>query len=197
MPQVDAVLTPATAGQAIGALMAAGLTRDQANVAAAQSAVETASWKYMRNWNLGNITTASDAVDWMVQSSTNPLHFVSYANILAGAQGMAGWFAARNIPLTGGDDYFAAIEKSCYLGCVAQGTPQSDYDTYKANILAELPKMQAATPVAPGWSTTKKTVVLLAALIVAYAGVQVASTEPWVPRRVRRTAQRLQRLLPA
>ena len=188
MGQVNAVLTPSTAGQAIGALMAAGLTRDEANLAAAQSADETASWKYMRNWNLGNITTADPGADWMIQSSTNPLHFASYGSLLEGAKAMVGWLQSHNIPLDGSiADYVTALQQSCYLGCLPpNGTAtQADYDNYQAAINGFLPKMQAAAPVAPGWSIPKTFWVAAAIVAGGYVVSAAVDRQKWIPRPIK------------
>jgi hypothetical protein len=188
MGQVNAVLTSATAGQAIGALMAAGLSRDEANLAAAQSADETASWKYMRNWNLGNITTADPNADWMIQSSTNPLHFASYSSLLDGAKAMVSWLSSHNIPLDSGiAAYVAALQQGCYLGCLPPGgtATQTDYDNYQAAITRFLPQMQAAVPVAPAWTIPKTFWVAAAIIAGGYVVSAAVDKQKWIPKPVK------------
>jgi hypothetical protein len=187
MGQVSAVLTPATAGHVIGALMAAGLTRDEANLAAAQSADETASWRAMRNWNLGNITVVNSSVDWMLQG-TNPLHFASYGSILDGAKAMVAWLTANNVPLDSGiPAYVAALQRGCYLGCLPpKGTAtQVDYDNYQAAITRFLPQMQAAVPVAPGWSVPKTVLVAFAVAAGGYVLAAAVDRQAWIPKPIK------------
>jgi hypothetical protein len=191
MGQVASVLTPATAGQVIGALMAAGLTRTAANVAAAQSADETAAWAAMHNWNMGNITVPSPSTaDWMLQGS-NPLHFASYASLLDGAKAMVNWLQTRNVPLTGDiPSYVAALQAHCYLGCVGSGTvTQTDYTNYQAAINRYLPTMEAATPISPPWSLTTWLVVGTSTGIIGYGLAQ-----HFYPRETERLLRRVRRM---
>lgn len=197
MGQVASVLTPATAGQVIGALMAAGLSRTAANIAAAQSADETASWTAMHNWNVGNVTVGStSSADWMLQGS-NPIHFASYGSLLDGAKAMVNWLQTRNVPLTGDiTAYVNALRTGCYLGCIgntdATGhtVSQTDYTNYQAAIQRFLPAMEAATPIAPPWSLTTWLVVGTSTGIIGYGLAQ-----HFYPRETERFLRRLRRML--
>jgi len=197
MSQVDAVRTPATAGQVIGALMAAGISRTAANILASQSADETASWQAMYNWNLGNVT-ASGSDDYVIESSSNSGHFRAFGSILDGAQAMVDWVTSRGARAAAenGDvaSYVQALAQHCYLGCIGQTdqtghvVSQSDYDTYQANISSRLPAMQAAAPVAPPWSMTKMVAVVGGLAAIAFVAAAARENEPWVPRPIRRIA---------
>jgi hypothetical protein len=198
MSQVTAVRTPATAGEIIGAIMAAGVSRDAANIVASQSADETASWKAMWNWNLGNVT-ASGSQDYVIESSTNPGHFRAFSNIADGAQAMVDWLTSRGaLPFAESGDvagYVQQLAKGCYLGCIGQTdqtghvVSQTDYDNYKANISGRLASLRGVVPVAPGWGLTK-TVLFAGGLAAAgFVFAAARSGETWVPRAVRRLAK--------
>jgi len=184
MPQVEAVLTPATAGQVIGALLGTGLSRSEANLVAAQSAVETGGWRYMRNWNVGNITTGSNAGPWMIQSATNSLHFIAYPSLAAGAAGMVSWLRSHNIPLdTTVANYVTALKNVNYFG-------SGDAAAYQRNIQSYLPQMQAAVPVLE-WDLPTKLVVGISVAVMAYGSLVGLRGVRWVPRSVRRVGEYL------
>jgi len=197
MGQVEAVRTPATAGQVIGALMAAGLSRDAANIVASQSADETANWQAMWNWNPGNVT-ASGSQDYVIQSSSNPGHFRAFSTLLEGAQAMVGWLQAKGAIAAAESGnisaYVAALAAGCYLGCIGNTdqtghtVSQTDYDNYQAAITSRLPAMRAAIPVAPTWSTTKLVAVCGALAAAGFVLAAARHGEPWVPRAIRRLA---------
>jgi hypothetical protein len=195
MSQVDAVRTLAVAGQVIGALMAAGVSREAANIIASQSADETASWKAMYNWNLGNITAVGNE-DYVIESSSNSGHFRAYGSILDGAQAMVDWVTSHGALSAAEDNdvasYVQVLAQHCYLGCIGQTdqtghtVSQADYDNYQINISSRLPAMQAATPIAPGWSNMKTIAVFGTIAAAAFVFAAARAGESWVPKTVRR-----------
>jgi hypothetical protein len=159
--QVATIRTPATAAQMLGALQwALGGNAPQIAVAmiAAQSAVETASWHAMNNWNAGNITpTASQAASgqWMDQG-IHGMRYIAYGSLLAGAAGMVAFLRSRGLlPFAFAGNlagYSAQLETVGYLGRIGQTDPtghtvsQADYDAYQRAMGQLIPKLLATTP---------------------------------------------------
>jgi hypothetical protein len=178
--------------------MAAGVSRDAANVIAAQSADETASWKYMYNWNPGNVT-ASGSEDYDIESSSNSGHFQAFSSLADGAAAMVSWVTTRGaLPFAESGDvagYVQKLAEHCYLGCIGSTdqtghtVDQTDYDNYQAAISGRLPEMRAAVAVAPGWSTQKTIVVVGSLAALAFVFAAARSGERWVPIPVRRFAR--------
>ena len=92
---------------------------------AAQSAVETAAWKSMGGWNLGNVTPSAAQVaagiPWDTQGVAG-IKYTVYPNAIAGAKGMLDWLRPRGL-LTAAtnndlDAYMALLQAGCYLGCI-------------------------------------------------------------------------------
>jgi hypothetical protein len=151
--QLQAVNTPATAAQVMGALAAAMGTTQQEAVAivAGQSAVETANWGGgLWNYNLGNLT-ASSGQNYVMQGSLS-LHFQAFDSLTDGAAAMVAWLSSRGaLPYALNGDlagYVAALAKGCYLGCIGNQAQQSDgstravtqqdYNNYQAGIQARI-----------------------------------------------------------
>jgi hypothetical protein len=163
MGQVANLRTPLTYAQALGTLLAAGAPPAGLLMIAAQSAVETAGWQAMNNYNFGNVTPSASqiaaGIDWMTQNVPN-MRFISYSDPVSGAKGMLGWlqthgllaYAAAN-DLTG---YMGKLSAGCYLGCIGNTDPsngrtisQTDYDNYRAGISAWMSKLSKVAPAAP------------------------------------------------
>lgn len=190
MPQVATVTTPLTPAQALGAVQAAlpyGTSRDAVNLIAAQSAVETAGWAAMHNYNFGNVTpTAAQAASgpWMDQGL--PMKYIAYPDALSGAMGMVGWLTSHGLIAAASigdlDSYMAGLQAGCYLGCVGLTDPtghtvsQTDYDNYRAGIASWIAKLAPLTPVAPPgsfpWGMTAVGVSLAAAGSLAFPDVR-------------------------
>jgi len=163
MSQVATVLTTLTPAQALGAVQAAlpvGTSRTAVNLIAAQSAVETAGWASMHNWNMGNVTpTPAQAAsgDWMDQGL--PMKYIAYPDPISGAKGMIGWLTSHGLIASAEagdlDSYINGLQSGCYLGCVGNTDPtghtvsQADYDNYRAGIASWIAKLQGVTPVSP------------------------------------------------
>ena len=94
MPRVTATKTPTTYPDVAAALIAGGAPTVYAvRVLAAQSALETARWSALYNWNLGNITTASSE-DWYDVGTG--LHFKSYTSLQDGATSFIAYISKIN-----------------------------------------------------------------------------------------------------
>jgi hypothetical protein len=146
-------------GAALGVLLSVGCPREALLMAGAQSAVETAGWKSMRNFNAGNITATNPSVQpWMLQGS-NAIRFVAYPTPQAGFGAFLAWLSTHGLlahavanDLPG---YIAQLRSNCYLGCIgrvdANGTTvsQTDYDNYQAGISAWMTKLRAVAPILP------------------------------------------------
>jgi len=164
MGQVATVKTPLSAAQALGSVLAAapGLSRTALDMIAAQSAVETAAWKAMNNYNFGNVTPTQSqlaaGVPWMDQG-IHGMKYIAFPDPVSGAQAMLGWLSshgllayAQNGDL---DGYMAKLRAGCYLGCIGNTDPtghtvsQTDYDNYRAGIASYMSKLSGVTPVTP------------------------------------------------
>lgn len=97
MAQVPAVLTPSTSAHIAGAIILAyGDLRGRMPPAKtswlwplALGYNETAGWKSMRNWNVGNVTTAGDPAAWFINPYvTKPLKFLSFNDARSGSLSM-------------------------------------------------------------------------------------------------------------
>lgn len=162
--QVATVNTPLTYAQALGALQAVMPNATWAGVvmAAAQSAVETAHWTSMHNYNFGNVTPTTAQVNagtpWMDQGISG-MKYISYPDPISGAQGMVGWLQGHGLltAANNGDlaSYMVGLENGSYLGTIGLTDPtghtvsQTDYDNYQAGIQTWMNNLQNVTPVAP------------------------------------------------
>jgi hypothetical protein len=85
----------------------------------AVSALETAQWQQMFDWNAGNITTSSP--DYSLRGGNNPLHFRIYPSLAAGALDLVHWLAVHGaIAAADAQDlegFAAAMQRGCYAGC--------------------------------------------------------------------------------
>lgn len=166
MGQVANVKTPLSYGQALGALLAAGCPQSALLMVAAQSAVETAAWKSMTQWNMGNVTPTAAQVaagtPWMDQGIAG-MKYIAYPDATSGAAGMLAWLNARGLlnAASNGDldTYMSLLQSGCYLGCVGNTDPtghtvsSTDYANYRAGITTWMNKLSGVTPVAPPSST--------------------------------------------
>jgi hypothetical protein len=164
MPEVATVRTPATPAQAIGAIIAAlpaGAPRVASSIIGGQSALETATWRSMNGWNMGNITpTAAQAASgpWMTQWLKG-MRFIVYPSLLDGARGMVRWLTSHGLlPFAYAGDvdgYVSRLAATCYMGCIGKTDPtghtvtQADYDALAATIRGRVPAFNALVPEAP------------------------------------------------
>jgi len=101
--EVSAEKTLSTAAEVEGAILAGykaivGHTPPQIalTLLAAQSALETAAWQAMYNWNVGNITHGGDNFDWTIFPG-NPLHFRAYTSLDQGAADFVNFLNKRGV----------------------------------------------------------------------------------------------------
>jgi hypothetical protein len=132
--QVESVLTPSSAPVVAGAMIAAykAVTgrdppaRSSWLIPLAQSAVETAHWKAMWNFNPGNYTsTGSDGRDWFfighnALGEASHLKFRSYGSLGEGCRDMMDWLAKHGA-LAAADAgavpaYNAKLQAGWYVG---------------------------------------------------------------------------------
>ncbi len=185
MPQVATVRTVATPAQAIGAIIAAlpsGAPRVAADIIAAQSAFETATWKSMNGWNMGNVTPTAAQVasgPWMTQGLN--MKYIVYPNILAGAQGLVGWLASHGVlPYAYSGDVAGYVQKlasMCYEGCIGSTDPtghtvtQADYTALQNTINSRAGSFASVVPEFPSlWSRLTPLDLLLTAAALAGVG---------------------------
>ena len=184
MGQVANTKTPLTYGQALGALLAAGCPRSAVLMVAAQSAVETAAWKSMVQWNMGNVTPSAAqlaaGISWMTQGVPN-MKYIAYPDAVSGAKGMLGWIQSHGLlPYAEAGDlagYAAKLQAGCYLGCVgnidpSNGKPitQQAYASYEAGISSWMSKLSGVAPVVPPMPNGFWQKALIAAASLTVAG---------------------------
>jgi hypothetical protein len=152
MPQVAKEQTSATSSDIIEALVDAGVpTVNSARILAAQSAVETAGWQAMWNWNVGNITAGSPSTQsWVQQATTGPaapLQFLAFDSLQDGANYFVAFLQKRGVLQCANvgnlDGYVDALRRCNYAG------PGADYARYRDGMAAWLKKLGGALPV-PG-----------------------------------------------
>lgn len=175
MSQVEAVHTDSDATTVAGAIVRAYrrvVGRDPVSQGSwllplAQAAVETANFQGgLWNWNLGNITAGSDAIDWMALPG-NALHFRSYASLDDGADALIHWLASHGaIAAADAGDigaYVAALQAGNYLG-----SDPAPYAQYQANIAAYVSSHGGVVPASPIGHTKA---VFIGIALVAAAGL--------------------------
>lgn len=105
-------LTRATAGEVLAALRAAQCPPSALYWAAAQSALETATWSAMWNWNVGNITTKGRVYVLLPGLGQ---HFAAYASLEAGARAFVGYLDSHHVlEATSLEDYCARLDAIPY-----------------------------------------------------------------------------------
>jgi hypothetical protein len=157
--EVAPELTPATVAEVKGALAAAfkAIVGSPApdialSVLAAQSALETASWQKMRNWNLGFITHGSDNFDWFVLGGSNLLHFRAYASLDQGAADYVTYLNKRGLLdfAASGDlqGYVNRLKEIRYAGASCDEAPQpcGDYNAYLSGMRGFVTQFQGVSP---------------------------------------------------
>jgi hypothetical protein len=190
-------LTPATAPQvlralydALGAFDGAG-RRNAATVLASQSALETAQWQKLWDYNVGNVTCAA-AIRTGLPCCTRGLTFAVYPSLAAGAADMVAFLgkhgggasassalgraAAGDVP-----GFVARLQAMHYAG-------DADYAAYERAIAAGVPllgKLELAP--APWVGVLEALGVALALGAVAVLAVEVTSA----PAQRRRARPRL------
>jgi hypothetical protein len=167
MSRVDAVNTRSTASDVFRALLDAGAPPDAVTMLAAQSAEETGGWRYMWNWNVGNITHGGDSFDWTILPG-NALHFRSYPDLAAGAADFVSFLTQRGlIPFAATNDldgYVAQLQRVNYVG-----SNPNVYPPYKAAMAAWMRRLGGVVPTSPsGHPVIVAAAVLLLAGAVAY-----------------------------
>lgn len=199
--RVPTVRTPSTAAAVLGAFIAAlppGAPRVAANLMAAQSAIETAHWRSMNNWNLWNITPShaqlAAGIAWMDQGLA-PMQYIAYRSILDSAIDAVAWSKRRGYfdALYAGDvgGYLADLRATCFLGCVGNTDPlghtvtDADYAAYGASIASISAQLASVTPSmpAPAGASPGLELAAVAALAVA-AGILVGRGRLPALRRV-------------
>ena len=198
MGQVATVLTKSTPAKALGAILyvlPSGSTRTAANMIAAQSAIETANWKSMHNWNMGNVTPSqgqiSAGISWMNQNL--PMKYIAFSDIVAGSRAMVNWIIARGaLPAANSGDlvgYMSKLQASCYLGCIGNTDPTghtvtaADYAGYQSGIASRMSTLATVTPEMPSWwEVLSPADIALGTTAVAAAAVgAIALTRPeWI-----------------
>jgi hypothetical protein len=198
--QVANTKTPLSNGQALGVLLAAGCPQSAVLMVAAQSAVETAGWKSMVQWNMGNVTPSAAqiaaGISWMTQGVPN-MRFIAYPDAVSGARGMLGWLQGHGLlPYAEANDlvgYTARLAAGCYLGCIGSTDPsngqtitQANYNSYAGGIASWMQKLQNVQPLAPPgapWSfPTTKRVLLVVGIVGAAAALAYAARQARVRR---------------
>jgi len=140
MPQqLTTVRTPASAADVLRAIMDAGVSQSAAYMLAAQSALETAGWSGMWNWNLGNITTTGD----YVLLPGNGLHFKAYGSLSEGAADFVSYLASHGVtPYAESGDldgYVGRLQAIHYAG-------DADYTAYENGMRSWMQKLGAVAP---------------------------------------------------
>ena len=165
MGQVALVNTPLTPAQAMGALAAvlpSGTSQTALSMIAAQSAVETAHWTQMWNWNFGNVTpTPAQAIsgDYVMHDNTGSMRYRAFGDPYSGAAVMVDWLKSHGVlgPAENGDlaGYMAQLQAGSYLGTVGltdgsgHTVSQDDYTNYQNAIASLMAQYANVTPVAP------------------------------------------------
>lgn len=157
--QVESVLTPSSAPVVAGALVFAykaetGRDPPAASswlVPLAQSAVETAHWKAMWNFNPGNYThDPRDSYDWFhighnALGEASKLAFRSYGSLGDGCRDLVHWLKTHGAlaPADAGDvpGYVAKLKAGWYVG-----SDPAVYPKYQTAIAAIVEQYKAVTP---------------------------------------------------
>lgn len=184
MPQVAKAQTPATLEDVLTALIDGGApTANAARMLAAQSALETAGWRAMWNWNLGNLTAASDASSWVQQSSSNSLHFLAYDSIQAGAADFVSYVARRGLlqyanvgDLNG---YVAMAQRIPYCPGVSTEVYAAGMEVWLTRFGGKLPVPSAGTPLAYGALALGGGILALGALAWAADHGYIQTAKRW------------------
>lgn len=161
-------------------------------IVAGQSALETANWSAMWNWNAGNLTTNGGT--YVLQGKLS-LHFQAFDSMQDGAAAMVAWLSTRGaLPYALQGDlqgYVQALAKGCYLGCIGQVAQQSDgssravtqgdYDTYRAGIQGRITQLGLLSIPLPAAGMSFGTALAAGAAIVAVGGAfaYTARREGW------------------
>jgi len=163
MGQVAERITPLTPAQALGALQAVlpdGTSRGGLLMVAAQSAVETASWRSMWNWNFGNVTPTAAQLqthDWVMHAQTGSMKYLAFSDPISGAKVMVDWLTSHGLLAAAEagdlDAYMAGLQNGSYLGTVGL-VDGNDYTNYKNAIAGLMAQYASVQPVAPpGWGS--------------------------------------------
>jgi hypothetical protein len=166
--QVAAVNTPASAPDVLRALLNAGApSNTAATMLAAQAALETAGFGGgLWNWNLGNIT-ASGSADYVIQSSSNPLHFLAFDSLQAGADYFVSFLRKRGLlPFAEANDlqgYVGRLQQVSYVG-----SDPSVYPAYYAGMAAWIHRLGGVVA-SPGFSVKNALMIGGSALVLASA----------------------------
>jgi hypothetical protein len=174
MTQVAAHHTPSDPATVAGAFVWAykklfgmpPISRGSWLIPLAQSAVETAHWTEMLNFNTGYVTGGAT---WFYSPKvTVPLQFTSYPSLGAGAMGQLHWLAnhkamsqadANNLP-----GFIAAIQAAGYAG-------NANYSAYQADMQAYMNEYASLQPSAY-WEFTPG---VIAAIALGIVGVSAAA----------------------
>lgn len=179
MSQVDAVQTPASAADVLGAIQAAGVSQNAAVMLAAQSAFETAGWTALWNYNLGNITT--NGADFYLLGSDQTHRYLPYDSLQEGAAGFVGYLRGHGlIPFAEAGDlpgYVAKLKSFGYF--------ESDAAPYQAGMQSWITKLGGITPTPPQTNQTLRTVGICLAILTA-AGATAYYIQNGLPAPLKR-----------
>lgn len=158
--QVESVLTPSSAPVVAGAIVAAykaAMGRDPPArsswlIPLAQSAVETAHWHAMWNWNPGNYTHGpKDSYDWFfighnALGEASTLQFRSYGSLGEGCRDLVGWLKSHGTIASAdaGDvpGYVQSLQRGWYVG-----SDPAVYPKYQKAIASIVEQYKAIDPV--------------------------------------------------
>jgi hypothetical protein len=123
--------------------MDAGVDENAARMLAAQSALETAGWTAMWNYNFGNITTASS--DYVLLPG-NALHFKPYGSIAAGASDFVDYLTKRGLlPFAENGDLQGYVDRLQAIGYAGN----ADYGAYASGMRSWLHRLGGVVPAFP------------------------------------------------
>lgn len=195
MPQVEALKTPASAADVAGAMSRAYVkltgnappAESSYLMPLAQSALETANWKSLYNFDLGNVTTANPNDSWFFQYQGS-LKFKAYASLDDGALAMMSWLQKHGaIAAADANDlnaYGDALQRGCYVGCPWSCGAGISPETCRAKYLAGIASlMHRYAGVVPSAAPTPPSQNNTSALLKGIAIIGAASFFAWALRR--------------
>lgn len=160
MTQVDAVNTPASAADVLGALINSGVSQNAAIMLAAQSALETAGWTAMWNWNLGNITTSSG--DYFILQGDQSHRYIPFGSLSSGSDYFVSYLSGHGlIPYADAGDLAGYVAKLKSFGYF-----ESDASAYQAGMATWIQKLGGVTP---SMGIPWKTIGVVAAILIGSA----------------------------
>jgi hypothetical protein len=155
LTQVTATKTPASGGEILGALQAAGVSANAAVMLAAQSALETGGWVSMWNWNLGDVTTNTG--DFFILGN-NKGHFTSLPDLNTGAAYFVNYLNGHGlIPYAEAGDLAGYVARLTSFGYAAELAQPGGPEAYQAGMAGWMSKLGGVTPTTPATVPTPTT----------------------------------------